>query len=307
MQSNVYKFPKDFCWGAATAAFQIEGGWKADGKGESIWDREGHTTKNIRNLHTGDIACDSYHLYKEDVKLMKFLGLKAYRFSIAWTRIFPDGTGRVNQKGLDYYNRLVDELLKNNIIPYITFYHWDLPQKLEDKGGWVNKYISYAYADYAKEVLKSLSDRVTNWITINEGPCIADWYRKKSKQEYNQVIHNILLAHGLGVLAVRAYGKKSSEVGMAHNPLSKVPLTASKKDLEAAKSSWKFNNSWWFDPMFLGKYPEKKWKEFKKDVPEITQEEMKLISQPVDFLGLNIYCPELTKAGGKLGFERVDY
>jgi len=323
--SKILKFPKDFKWGVATASYQIEGAWKKDGKGESIWDRFSHTKGKIRDGHTGDIACDSYHRFKEDVKVMKSLGIKQYRFSISWPRILPNGKGRVNEKGVTYYHRLIDELLKNGITPYITMFHWDLPQNLEDEGGFRVKSTSYAFAEYAKVLAKRYSDKAVNWITLNEPLATAyAGYKlgmhapgaKVSEKTLNQVIHNLLLSHGLGVLALGAYGKQDCNAGISMNPFVRMPATAGSKDYAAAKESWysgknellrrsneppkmNWTNGWWFDPLYLGKYPAGQWQEKKKDVPVITAEEMKIISTPTDFLGLNIYSGMNIKEGKK--------
>ncbi|OGS21659.1 MAG: beta-glucosidase [Elusimicrobia bacterium RIFOXYA2_FULL_39_19] len=317
------KFPKSFVWGAATASHQIEGAWQEDGKGESNWDRLNHTPGKIENGDTGDVACDHYHRYKEDVALMKHIGLKAYRLSTAWPRIIPNGTGKVNPKGLDFYDRLLDELLSNNIIPFVTLYHWDLPQKLEDKLGWRNKDTAYAYADYAKEVVKHFSDRVTNWMTFNEMPCSANLgYKsgehapglKESNKIMNQVVHNLLLGHGLGVKTIRGYSKKKCDVGLAHNGAVVAPQTNSPADIAAAKKAWAYldlqnqwSNPFWFEPMFKGKYPDAVLKS--KDVPSFTPAEMKIISAPLDFLGINVYSAGVVCAdkNNPAGFKKIPY
>ena len=318
------KFPKKFIWGAAAASYQIEGAWKADGKGESIWDRFSHTPGKIARGETGDVACDHYHKYKEDVELIKQIGLHAYRLSVSWPRIFPNGAGKVNPKGLDFYDRLIDELLKNDITPFFTLYHWDLPQKLEDKGGWRNKATSYAFADYAKEFTKHFSDRVTHWMTQNEMICASDAGYKKGSQApgakedvktVNQVRHNLMLAHGLGVLAIRANTKKKCEVGLAHNSGLMIPKTKSKKDLAALKLAYEDSrnwdsNGWWLEPIFNGSYPTQAWENYGKNVPAITPKEMKIISTPIDFYGLNVYFGELVEGfykDGKLNYREAPY
>lgn len=311
-----YVFPKDFEWGTATASYQVEGGWDADGKGESIWDRFTHTPGKTYNKQTGDISCDHYHKYKQDIDLMKKLKLNASRFSIAWTRILPNGTGKINQKGLDFYDRLVDKMLKEGITPFITLYHWDLPQKLEDKGGWRKKDTAYVFADYAKVIVSHLSDRVQNWMTLNEPTVVVDCgYKdgvhapgaKEPNKVLNQISHNLLLAHGLGVQAVRAYSKGDCEVGLAHASSVKVPKTLSKKDMEATRYIWDKHNLWWFEPVFNGKYPEELWKEQGKDVPKITDEEMRVISSPLDFLGLNTYFADIIEYDKKNKYKVVPY
>jgi len=320
MSEKSLKFPKNFLWGCATASYQIEGAWNNDGKGESIWDRFSHTPGKILNNDTGDIACDHYHRFKEDIAIMAKLGLKAYRFSISWPRIIPSGKGKVNKKGLAFYDRLVDELLKNNIIPFITLYHWDLPQVLEDKGGWRVKDTSYAFNDYAKEVVNCLSDRDRDWMTFNEMPCsVVFGYKdglhapglKEKPEVIRQVIHNMLLAHGLGVQTIRSNAKKQPEIGIAHNPAVKIPKTTSPEDLSAAKLAFldlndkELGNAWWFDPLSKAKYPEKN-----TGISEITDEEMKIISTPIDFMGLNIYSGSMIESDntcGSNGFRIVPY
>ncbi|NOX97188.1 MAG: beta-glucosidase [Nitrospirae bacterium] len=312
-------FPNKFIWGCATASYQIEGAFAEDGKGESIWDRFSHTPGKIKNGDTGDVACDHYHRFSEDVNMMAEINLPAYRFSISWSRILPSGTGKVNEKGLEFYDRLVDKLLEKQIIPFVTLYHWDLPQALEDRGGWRNKDIASAFAEYVKVVVNRLSDRVTNWMTLNELPCVAflgyqDGYHapgaKEPPQVVNQVIHNLLLAHGLGVQVVRTQAKKQPEVGLVHNPAVKIPATNSPEDFAAAKAAWFESNAWWFEPLYKGKYPRDLWQEKGKDVPEITDEEMEIISTPTDFLGLNMYTGALVKADntpGSKGFKEIPY
>ena len=307
----MYRFPDDFIFGAATASYQIEGAYNEDGKSESIWDRFTHTGKSF-NKETGDIACDHYHRIDEDVEMMAGLGLEAYRFSIAWPRIMPDGKGPVNKKGLDFYDRLIDKLLKKNIKPFVTLYHWDLPQKLEDKGGWRAKDTCYYFADYARETVKHFSDRVSNWITFNETWCSSVLgYEtgehapgvKESPKTVNQVIHNLYLAHGLGVRTVRECGKKGSEVGLAlcYPGNAVIPITETPENLNAADKAFMDHNKWWLDPLYKGEYPKDQW-EFKgKDVPEITADEMKIISSPTDFLGVNIYHATLIEADNNPG------
>jgi beta-glucosidase len=295
-------FPKDFIWGAATASYQIEGSPDADGKGESIWDRFTHTPGRVIDGHTGDIACDSYRKMEEDIRIIRDIGLDAYRFSLAWPRIIPSGTGAVNQKGLDHYSRFVDMLLEAGIRPFVTMYHWDLPQALEDRGGWRVKDTSKAFGEYAAVVVKALGDRVKNWMTLNEPPCSAFAYYvgehapgcKESKKTLAQIIHNLLYAHGLGVQAVRAHGRPGTEVGLVHNPGVLVPLYEQPEEMAQVTKAfwydgWEFENGWWLDPVFFGKYPDELWTAKGADVPVITPEEMRIISSPMDFIGLNVY------------------
>ncbi|MCK4322264.1 beta-glucosidase [candidate division WOR-3 bacterium] len=311
-------FPDGFIWGCATASYQIEGAFDEDSKGESIWDRFSHTPGKITNGDTGDMACNHYHRFAEDVNLMSKIGLKAYRFSISWPRILPDGIGEANEKGLAFYDRLVDKLLEKQIIPFVTLYHWDLPQALEDKGGWRNKDTAFAFAEYAKVVVNCLSDRVTKWMTLNEAPCVVHGYQREDsapgvrepEKVINQIIHNLLLAHGLGVQVIRENAKKQPEVGLVHNPSVKIPKTNSPEDTAAVKAAWFDANAWWFEPLYRGKYPERLWREKRNDIPQITDEDMKIISTPTDFLGLNIYTGNLVEAdhnSDSEGLKEVTY
>lgn len=296
-------FRKDFMWGAATASFQIEGAWNEDGKSPSIWDEFCHRGGKIEDNSTGDIACDHYHRYKEDVKLMAELGLKAYRFSIAWTRILPDGTGKINEKGLEFYSNLVDELLKYNITPYVTLYHWDLPYCLQLKGGWTNPESPLWFEDYTKVIVKCFGERVKNYITFNEPSVFmgcgcsqgahAPGYQL-STRDLLHMGHNIHLAHGRAVKVIREL-TPSAEVGITLASLPAIPVT--EKDADAAYEShfsitrefFFWSDAYWADPIVLGHYPEKLLQETKDIFPSFTDEDMKLISQKIDFIGINIY------------------
>ena len=296
-------FRKDFMWGAATASFQIEGAWNEDGKSPSIWDEFCHRGGKIEDNSTGDIACDHYHRYKEDVKLMAELGLKAYRFSIAWTRILPDGTGKINEKGLEFYSNLVDELLKYNITPYVTLYHWDLPYCLQLKGGWTNPESPLWFEDYTKVIVKCFGERVKNYITFNEPSVFmgcgcsqgahAPGYQL-STRDLLHMGHNIHLAHGRAVKVIREL-TPFAEVGITLASLPAIPVT--EKDAEAAYEShfsitrefFFWSDAYWADPIVLGHYPEKLLQETKDIFPSFTDEDMKLISQKIDFIGINIY------------------
>jgi beta-glucosidase len=298
-------FKKDFIWGAATAAYQIEGAAGEDGRGLSVWDTCCKRPGFVRDGDTGNIACDHYHRYKEDVKLMKKIGLKAYRMSISWPRILPNGIGKINEKGLDFYDRLVDELLDNGITPYVTLFHWDYPQELFKKGGWLNPDSSDWFAEYTKVVVERLSDRVKHWMTLNEPQCFIGLGHSKGvhapglKLDLSDVLcasHNALLAHGKAVQTIRKYSKELCEIGYAPVGVVSFPDTQSKEDIEAArKATFDFdgpslwNSSWWIDPAYLGSYPEEGLKVFEKWLPKIGADDMKTIFQPVDFLGLNIY------------------
>jgi len=311
--NSLRRFPKGFYWGTATSSYQIEGAWNEDGKGESIWDGYAHTPGNIANNETGDVANDHYHRYKEDVALMKRdLGATSYRFSISWPRVFPNGTGQPNPKGLDFYNRLVDELVKAGIAPFPTLYHWDLPQALQDKGGWQNRDTTKAFADYAGYVAERLSDRVHHFFTINEFRSFVEaGHRgydipipggkktvflapglKLSDAAVNQVRHHALLAHGLAVQAVRARGRKGTKIGPAENMEAAVPLIETPENIKAAAQATRELNASYLTAMLEGRYIEAYLKEAGKDAPKFTAEDMKIIGTPLDFVGINVYTPK---------------
>ena len=301
-------YAKDFVWGAATAAYQIEGAWNEDGKGENVWDVFCHEYSHVEQGHTGDVACDHYHRYKEDVKLMKELGIKAYRFSISWSRLIPDGIGELNPKGVEFYSNLIDELLKNGIEPYITLFHWDYPFALHKKGGWLNDKSVDWFAYYAAKVSELYSDRVKNFITFNEPQCFigAGYMTSQHAPGYQvmykdvlQMCHNVLKSHGAAVIALRENAKQKIYVGYAPTGTSCFPASESAADIEAARKKMfecpplcrglMWNISWWSDPVVLGKYPEDGLRMYKDYLPEITEEDMKLINQPLDFYANNIY------------------
>jgi beta-glucosidase len=300
-------FPKEFIWGAATASFQIEGGAWEGGRGESNWDRFCRTPGCVKNGDTGDVACDHYHKYKEDVQLLKELGVGYYRYSIAWPRIFPEGSGKVNQEGIDFYRRLNDELLAAGIKPFPTMYHWDLPQVLEERGGWASREIVELFGEYANTIVSALSDQVKNWFTLNEPWCTAfyGYYhgrfapgRKESPKVVAEVIHNLLLAHGLGVQAVRANGAPSAEVGIVLNTFNYLPETDSPADIAARDARWQKENGWWLDPIYTGSYPEGTWMDLEDARPEILSGDMEIISSPTDLIGLNIYSANIVGKDG---------
>jgi beta-glucosidase len=307
------KFPKGFYWGLATAAYQIEGSPDADGKGKSIWDTYAHTPGKIKNGDTGDVANDHYRRYKEDVKLMKDMGARAYRFSISWPRIFPNGTGQPNPKGLDFYSRLVDELLRAGIAPFATLYHWDLPQALQDKGGWQSRETSKAFADYAGYVAKNLSDRVRHFFTLNEFQNFVDMGHrgievtvqgkkhsielapglKLEQRALNQVAHHAVLAHGMSVQAIRAMGRKGTKVGPAEVMFCGVPVIDSPEHVKAAETATRHLNARFLDVMQTGKYSDWYLKEAGKDAPRFTDEDLRIIASPLDFIGINVYIPRM--------------
>lgn len=299
-------FDKDFLWGAAAAAYQIEGAVKEDGRGPSVWDVCGHGKHVVQYDETGDIACDHYHRYKEDIQLMKEMGLKCYRFSISWTRILPDGTGTVNEKGLEFYSNLVDELLANGITPLVSLFHWDYPYALYQKGGWMNPESPKWFEDYVRIVVDALSDRVSYWITINEPQCFIGCghafgshapFVQMSTKDLITMSHNVLLGHGRAVKCIREHAKTKPQISFAPIAPVFIPKDSSEAAIEEAKSKtfgmdrfrFIFSITWWSDPIILGKYPEEAYELFGEDIPRYSREDMELISQPLDFYGMNVY------------------
>jgi beta-glucosidase len=302
--SGIRQLPPGFVWGCATAAYQIEGGAHEGGRGESIWDVFSHTPGKTYNGDTGDVADDSYRLYKEDVKLLKNLGVSAYRMSIAWPRIFPNGTGQPNQAGLDYYKRVLDELLANGITPYVTLFHWDLPAALA--GGWQSRATALAFADYAGYVARQLSDRVHHFMTTNEFACFTDLsYQvgqfapglKLPAAEVNQVRHHGILAHGLGVQAIRA-NAPGSQVGLAENARVFVPVIEDRANIEAARRATREENAPFLTALLEGAYPESYLQREGANAPHVEPGDMKAIGSPLDFVGLNVYTPTYVRADG---------
>jgi beta-glucosidase len=306
-------FSKDFRWGAATASYQVEGAAYEDGKGMSVWDMMCKKPGAIKQGNTGDVACDHYHRYKEDVALMKEMGLRAYRLSISWPRVLPEGVGAVNAKGLDFYSRLIDELLAAGIEPWVTLFHWDYPLALYCRGGWLNSDSPEWFAQYAAICGKSLGDRVKHWMTHNEPLCFVGTGHSEGRHAPGdqlalplvlRVGHNAMLAHGKGVQALRASCPGKVRVGLAQVACPRAPMTSSAADIEAArtatfsmfdKSHW--NNSWWMDPVMLGKYPEDGLKMYGQDAPKVGPNDMATMCQPLDFFGANIYTCEYWRAG----------
>ena len=295
-------FPSGFVWGTATSAYQIEGAVDEDGRGRSIWDTFAHTPGKIGDHSNADRANDHYHRYKEDVRLIKELGVKAYRFSIAWPRVFPEGTGAPNPKGLDFYDRLLDELLTNGIEPFATLYHWDLPQSLQDRfGGWQSSETSRAFADYAGYVAERISDRVKNIFTLNEpGRFVNFGYGwgidapglKLPPAELNQVRHHVALAHGLAVQAIRAHGRADTKVGPAENIAACLPAIDTPANVRAAEIATRELNSGLLGVILEGKYTDGFLEYAGAAAPKFTADELKIISSPIDFVGLNIYAPQ---------------
>ena len=289
------EFPADFLWGAATSAYQVEGSPLADGAGPSIWHRFAHTAGLTANGDTGDVACDHYRRYAEDVRLMRELGLNAYRFSVSWSRVYPEGTGTVNPHGVAFYDRLVDALLEARIQPCVTLYHWDLPAALDDRGGWLNPDVAHWFADYAGTVVRALGDRVPLWSTLNEPWVVMDGgYHfgalapgHRNLFEAPRVSHNLLRAHGQGVLAARAAGAR--QVGLVVNLEPKYPASEEPADLEAARRADAYMNRQYLDPVFRGEYPPELIQMFGDAWPRLPAADFDVIRTPIDFLGINYY------------------
>ncbi|HYE96909.1 MAG TPA: GH1 family beta-glucosidase [Rubricoccaceae bacterium] len=286
-------FPDGFLWGAATSAYQVEGSPLADGAGPSIWHRYAHTPGNTHRGQTGDVACDHYRRWREDVALMRELGLTAYRFSVAWGRVLPEGTGRVNAAGLAFYDRLVDALCEAGIEPFLTLYHWDLPAALDDRGGWLNPDVAGWFADYARVVFEKLGDRVRFWATINEPWVVMDggYVRgglapgRRELSAGPRVAHYLLRAHGAATQALRAEG--AANVGLVVNLEPKAPASDREEDRAATARADAYLNRFFLDPLLLGAYPAELADVFGDVWPDLPVDDV--IQQPLDFLGVNYY------------------
>jgi beta-glucosidase len=296
-------FPEKFLWGCATSAYQIEGAVKEGARGASIWDTFSHTEGKTFNGETGDVADDSYHRYKDDVKLLKDLGATAYRFSISWPRIFPEGRGKPNEAGLGYYERLIDELLTHNIDPYVTLFHWDLPAALPN--GWQSRDTAKAFADYAAFVTKRLSDRVHHFMTTNEFVCFTDLsYKigqfapglKLNAAQVNQVRHHGILAHGLAVQAIRASAPRGTQVGLAENAAVYVPVIETPEHIAAAKRAFREENAPFLTAVMEGRYTDAYLEREGANAPKVESGDMRAIGAPLDFVGLNVYQPDYVRA-----------
>jgi beta-glucosidase len=300
-------FPKNFVWGFAAAAPQIEGAAFTDGKGASVWDTFARRPGKVKNGDTLDVACDHYHRYKKDFALMANLGAKHYRLSLAWPRIYPTGRGAVNQKGVDFYHRLIDSMLDHGLTPWVTMFHWDLPQALEDDlGGWRDRRTAEAFAVYADTIVKAYGDRVKNWITLNEIFCFTRLGYgngqkapglRLSEKIVNQTYHTALLAHGHGVSAVREHGGRGARVGLTDNSEGFIPLTETKADIAAARSAFITANTRVLEPIYRGRYSPDYLRAAGAAAPKVQSGDLKLISQPTDYLGLNIYYGQFVRAG----------
>lgn len=294
-------FPAGFLWGVATSAYQIEGAVDVDGRGKSIWDTFARTPGKTRNGDTGDVAADHYRRYEDDVAVIKGLGAQAYRFSIAWPRVFPEGAGRPNPKGLDFYERLVDALLRAGVQPFATLYHWDLPQALQDRhGGWQSRATAQAFADYAGYVAARLSDRVTRFFTINEFHVFVELgYRtgvhapglQLDAAALNQVRHHAVLGHGLAVQAMRAAGRPGTQIGPAEVMYTAVPVIDAPEHVKAAEAATRELNAPFLAPMLDGRYSDAYLAATGRDAPKFTDADLRAIGAPLDFVGINVYTP----------------
>ncbi len=308
-------FPAGFLWGSATASYQVEGAAKEDGRGASIWDTFSHTPGKTHGGDTGDVATDSYHRYPEDIALMKALGLKACRFSVAWPRIFPTGAGQPNQKGIDHYRKFADALHAAGIEPYCTLYHWDLPQPLEDKGGWQSRGTAQAFADYAGYTVAQLGSSVTHYMTMNEistfielgyGNGIHAPGLKLSPGKLAQARHHAVLGHGLAVQAIRAKAPSGTKVGCAENLQAITPVFDSPEHVAAARRAMVEENAGYLSVIRTGRYTDAYLRKLGADAPTFTPDEMKAIGSPLDFQGINLYTPTYVRAAGNAaGYEVV--
>ncbi len=301
-----FTFPRNFIWGVSAAAPQIEGASFRYGKGESIWDRFATRRGKVLNGDRLDPACDHYHRFVADLDLMRDLGIRHYRLSLAWPRIFPEGDGALNSQGLDFYQRLVDAMLERGIKPWVTMFHWDLPQALEDRGGWRSRTVPDAFATYADTVVRSLGDRVKSWITVNEIRCFTEQaYGARGKAPgvvesrgiVNQTIHNALLCHGHGVRAVREHGGRGAECGLSDNCETVIPVTESQDDVAAAHEYFEGANQAVLDPIYRGRYSEGYLRKCGPNRPRVARGDFALIGLPTDFLGLNIYAGLFVRRG----------
>ncbi|MCI3951089.1 MAG: beta-glucosidase [Burkholderiales bacterium] len=296
-----YTFPKGFLWGSATSAYQVEGSPLADGAGPSIWQRFAHTPGMTHEGDTGDIACDHYRRFRDDIALMRALGFKAYRFSVAWSRVLPEGKGRVNPAGVDFYERLVDTLLDNAIEPMVTLYHWDLPAALDDRGGWLNPDVASWFGDYAQSLYRRLDGRVKLWATLNEPWVVTDGGYlhgalapgHRNRFEAPIATHHLMRAHGKAVQAYRAEGKH--RIGLVVNLEPKYPASGSEEDVAATARADAYMNRQYLDPALLGRYPAELRDIFGEAWPEWPAEDYALIRQPLDFLGINYYTRNVTR------------
>lgn len=306
MNKNIHlpkiQFPKDFLWGCATSAYQIEGSPLADGAGPSVWHRFSHTPGRVQDGDTADLTCDHYRRYESDVDLMQSLGMNSYRFSIAWGRVLPEGTGRINAAGLDFYERLIDRLLSRGIQPMVTLFHWDLPAALDDRGGWLNRDIAQWFAEYADIVFRRFDDRVQYWTTLNEPWVVADGgYMHgilapghRNVFEAPLASHHLMMAHGAAVQAYRATGR--NKIGLVVNIEPKYPASQADADLAATRRAEAYMNRQYLEPALLGTYPEELVEVFGEAWPQWPSADLKLIRQPVDYIGVNYYTRSVVRS-----------
>jgi len=306
-------FPEGFRWGAAAASYQIEGAANEDGKGPSVWDMFCRRPGAVWEGHTGDVACDHYHRFREDVALMKRIGLRAYRLSISWPRLIPEGSGAVSEAGIAFYDRLIDSLLEAGIEPWITLFHWDFPLALYYRGGWLNRDSADWFGEYAELVARRFSDRVRHFMTLNEPQVfigaghMEGRHAPGDKLPFREVLragHHVLLAHGQAVRALRASARQPLSIGFAPVGLPQLPLAETREDILAARmatfsvtaqTAW--TNTWWMDPVYLGQYPADGLAFYGADAPEIRSGDLELIAQPLDFFGANLYQGSSVRAG----------
>lgn len=306
-------FPSGFAWGAATASYQVEGAAHTDGRGLSVWDMFCRKDGAIFSGHDGDIACDHYHRWREDIQLMKEMGLKAYRLSISWPRVIPEGLGKPNELGLEFYDRLIDGLLEAGITPYVTLFHWDYPYALYCRGGWLNRESVEWFGTYTKLIAQRLGDRVTHWMTLNEPQCFLNLGHRDGVQapglkmawmDVLRALHHVLMAHGRAVQTLREHCAREPVIGWASLGEVKYPATSSPEDIDAARSRTMaadsrdlWNNTIFSDPICLGHYPEDALRVWGRDFPKFTQADMDLIHQKINFYGLNVYRGHPVSAG----------
>lgn len=311
--TDMISFPRNFIWGTAASAYQIEGAVGIGGRGLSVWDEFCKKEGAVARAETGEVACDHFHRFREDVRLLAEIGVKAYRLSISWPRVLPGGTGRMNPEGIAFYSALIDELLEHGIEPWITLFHWDYPLALFNKGGWLNPGSSDWFAEYAAAVTDAFSDRVAHWMTMNEPRCFVGYGHQTGYHapglnlplpDVLRAGHHVLLAHGKAVAAIRAHAKETPVIGVAPDSFVHYPATDSAADIAAARASMfaitaknVFNNCWFSDSMLLGQYPDDGVALFESDMPKLGPDDMAIIRQPLDFFGINIYSGTAVAAG----------
>ncbi len=308
-------FPPGFLWGSSTAAYQVEGAVHEGGRGPSIWDTFARTAGKTDHGDTGDIADDFYHRFPQDIALMQSLGLKGFRFSVSWTRIFPTGSGAPNQQGIDFYKRLLDAVLAAGIEPYCTLYHWDLPQPLQDRGGWENRDTAKRFADFAGYTVGQLGTRCRNYMTMNEMRTFVEQGNQVGKhapglhldaKRLAQLTHHVVLGHGLGVQAIRAHAPAGTRVGIADNPIPTVPVIESPEHIAAARTAMREENAQFLTVMLEGRYTERYLKRLGADAPRVTPSDLAIIASPMDFIGINIYQPTWVRAdASEVGYAVV--